>query len=113
ADFNVVFTTRELQPCADEIDERFCFIGSPTVERSEETPFPFERLTGQPLVYISLGTLFSDRPEFFEACFEAFASMDVQVVLVRGKQDGTSGPLEAPSNFLACDYAPQVALLRR
>lgn len=113
AEFNVVFTTRELQPCAEEFDERFCFIGSPTVEREERTPFPFERLTGQPLVYVSLGTLFNDRPEFFRACFEALGDLDVQVLLCRGKENAALDSLDAPANFLVRDYVPQVALLKR
>ncbi|MBI1358354.1 MAG: hypothetical protein GC160_28800 [Acidobacteria bacterium] len=113
ADFNVVFTTRRLQPFAEEFDERFCFIGSPTVEREEQTPFPFELLTGAPLIYVSLGTLFNDRPEFFQACFEAFGDMDVQVLLCRGKQNAALDALEAPANFLVRDYVPQVSLLKR
>lgn len=113
ADFNVVFTTRELQPCAEEFDSRFCFIGSPTVERDEQTPFPFEELNGKPLVYISLGTLFNDRPEIFQACFEALGPLDVQVLLCRGKENVALAALEAPANFLVHDYVPQVALLER
>ncbi len=112
ADFNVVFTSAALQPHADEFAGRFAFVGSPTVERSEEASYPFEELSDAPLVYISLGTLFNDRPDLFQLCFDALGDLDVQVLLSRGKADASHSALAAPDNFRIESYVPQLAVLR-
>ena len=113
-ELNVVFTSKDIQPFADEFDDSFRFVGSPTIERTEGGDFPFDKLdTGRPIVYVSLGTLFNNNIEFFRACFEALGELDVQVVLSKGKQKaGVELPPE-PENFLVFDYVPQIAVLKR
>lgn len=113
ADFNVVFTSAALQPHADEFAEQFRFVGSPTVERAEETTYDFGKLSDRPLVYISLGTLFNDRPDLFQLCFDALGDLDVQVLLSRGKASAQHSALTAPENFLIESYVPQLSVLRR
>jgi len=114
ADFNIAFTSPEIQPCTETLHGRFCFVGPPEARREERIEFPFEGLTGAPLVYISLGTVFNDRVEFFQSCLEALADVEAQVVLARGRPDGDVAPLgKAPENFIVCDFPPQIELLRR
>ena len=114
ADYNIVFTSSLLQPCAEEMRGRFCFVGSPTFERNESESFPFEKLSSDPLVYISLGTLFNDNVALLGVCFEALGELAVQVVLSRGRQGADVGlPYETPRNFMVCDYVPQLAMLER
>lgn len=113
AEFNVVFTSAALQPHADEFADRFAFVGSPTVERTEEADFPFDELRDAPLVYISLGTLFNDRPDLFQLCFDALGDLDIQVLLSRGKADATQSKLVAPDNFRIESYVPQLSVLSR
>lgn len=112
-DLNIVFTSSSIQPSADEFGHDYRFVGSPTIERQETGDFPFEKLRSDPLIYISMGTLFNDDPRFFEACFEALSDLDVQVVLSKGKTGLGTAPLKAPKNFLVCDYVPQIAILKR
>ncbi|MBI1353696.1 MAG: hypothetical protein GC160_05065 [Acidobacteria bacterium] len=113
SDFNVVFTSASLQPFAEEFGEEFRFVGSPAAERNETGDFPFEQLTGAPLVYISLGTLFNDRPDLFQLCFDALGELDVQVILSQGKAGAASTAWKAPANFLIRSYVPQLAILER
>ncbi len=110
----IVFLPKAFQPAAETFDERFLFIGPSIATRHEATDFPFERLDNErPLLYISLGTVVNDRPEFFKQCFEAFAESDYQVVLSRGKRvdPGALGPV--PDNFLVSPYVPQLEILPR
>ena len=112
-DFNVVFTSEALQPFAGELVGRYSFVGSPTVEREETAPFPLADLGDRKLVYISLGTLFNDQPDFFELCFEALGRLDATVLLSLGRKDADLSALKPPPNFVIRDYVPQIAVLRR
>jgi len=113
-DFNIVYTSRRFQPDSKAFDaRRFQFVGPCLDFRPEETEFPFERLDARPLILVSLGTVYGERPEFLRACLEELADGAWQVVL------STGGRLEAdalgpmPENCMARDYVPQIELLGR
>src|SRR6185312_9413150 len=107
---NIIFTSREFQLNGNAFDERFEFVGPYVPEdRDCEIDFPWDRLTGEPLIYISLGTTFHNAPEFYAACFQAFNNCPWQVVLSTGGQ-----PLDgAPENFIVRRFVPQLQILRR
>jgi MGT family glycosyltransferase len=73
--------------------------------------FPFERLRGGELIYASLGTVHTGRPELYRAIVEATAGLGAQVVLSWGSGDGIA--LEGADHVLAVRYAPQRELLGR
>jgi MGT family glycosyltransferase len=111
---NIIFMPREFQPAADTFDDRYLFVGPSILPRPEAPDFPFERLSGEhPLLYISLGSIFTNQPEFYKQCFAAFADQDWQVVLSIGKRTdrATLGPV--PENFLLSPYVPQLEILPR
>ncbi len=77
-----------------------------------EVDFPWERLTGAPLAYASMGTMLNGDPGVFHAMLEAAARLpDVQWVLSVGQsfRVGDLGPL--PANAIVVNHAPQLALL--
>jgi zeaxanthin glucosyltransferase len=76
--------------------------------------FPWERLTGEPLIYASMGTLQNGVPHVFRAIVTAVAAQkDAQLVLSVGDHLDTeqNGPL--PSNTILVKSAPQLELLKR
>jgi len=106
---NVVFTSREFHLAGDSYDASYRFTG-PTLLAPDRCA---ESSCGEaPLVYISLGTIFNDRPDFYRACFSALGEEACRVVLVTGTKvdQGALGP--APANFTLCEHADQLALLR-
>jgi MGT family glycosyltransferase len=109
----VVFTSREFQVRGDEFGNEFQFVGPSLPElRDSGHDFPFELIGQEPLVYISLGTTFNCAPEFYRACFRAFASAPLQVVLATGA--GNFGDIgDPPANFVVRDYVPQLDVLKR
>jgi MGT family glycosyltransferase len=113
-DRNVVYTSRLFQPMAEAFDgQRFQFVGPCFEFRPEAPPFPFERLDGRPLVLVSLGTVYGNRPQFFRSCLEELAGAPWQVVLSTGGNfpEGDLGP--APDNFIVRSFVPQIEILRR
>jgi UDP:flavonoid glycosyltransferase YjiC (YdhE family) len=75
-------------------------------------PFPFERLTGKPLVYASFGTLQNRREEGFRVIAAACADLDVQLVISTGR-GCTLDPAHIVGNPIIVEFAPQLDLLKR
>lgn len=79
-----------------------------------DVDFPWERLTGEPLIYASMGTLQNGLENVFRAIAEAAAPhRNVQLVLSIGSHLDLDqiGPL--PSNAVVVRHAPQLELLKR
>jgi zeaxanthin glucosyltransferase len=79
----------------------------------ENVSFPWNKLTGQPLVYASMGTIQNRLFPVFEAIAAACVGLDVQLVISLG--GGMT--LEAMSNLagdpLVVSYAPQLEVIKR
>jgi MGT family glycosyltransferase len=111
-DMNLVFTSKEFQPAADKFGKNFKFVGSQIAPRADKSDFPFEKLTGSPLVYISLGTI-AQNPDFIRQCFEIFGGENGQFILSAGKSANIAELGEVPDNFLVFPYVPQLDVLQR
>lgn len=111
---NIIFMPGLFQPMVETFDERYLFVGPSISSRPQKTDFPFDQLNNElPLLYISLGSIATNQPEFYKHCFEAFGGQEWQVVLAIGKQidPGQLGPV--PANFLLSPYVPQLDILPR
>ncbi len=114
ADCNLVYTSRLFQPLAEIFDERrFRFVGPCLAFRPQAPDFPFERLDGRPLVLVSLGTVYGERPKFLRRCVEELAGGPWQVALSAGEHFPieTLGPM--PENLIVRPVLPQIEILRR
>jgi MGT family glycosyltransferase len=110
----IVFIPREFQPAAETFDERYLFVGPSLLPRRQARDFPLDRLSSaRPLLYISLGTVWNQRPAFFKQCFEAFGGSRYQVVLSRGEQVDPAMLGPVPENFLVAASVPQLDILSR
>ena len=74
--------------------------------------FPFDRLTGKPLVYASLGTLQNRREEGFRVIAAACADLDLQLVISTGRGRAVN-PAQFAGTPIVVEYAPQLELLKR
>ncbi|WP_257463251.1 macrolide family glycosyltransferase [Archangium lipolyticum] len=110
---NLVCVPRSFQMGGDTFDERFLFVGPSIRPRGDAGDFPFEHLAGGPALYISLGTIFNNWPEFYRMCFEAFGGTRWRVVLATGHAVNAAelGPI--PGNFLVRPSVPQLEVLER
>ncbi|GFE27008.1 macrolide family glycosyltransferase [Streptomyces nigrescens] len=107
---NLVFIPREFQPAGDTFDERFHFIGPSLGSREhDESWSPSD--PDAPVLFISLGTVFNDRPEFYRTCIEAFGQGPYQVAMSVGGLD-VAELGDIPPNFDVRPHFPQPAVLR-
>jgi len=83
-------------------------------EGREQVPFPWEKLTGAPLIYASMGTLVNGREHVYRAILDAVGKFpETQLVLSVGKNIEPGDLRPIPSNAIIVSTAPQIELLRR
>jgi len=104
---------RAFQPAGETFDERFVFVGPSILPRKDAQAFPLDRLEAQPTLFISLGTAFNNRPDFFKLCLRAFDHQPWQVVMAHGKRVDEAALGAVPQNFLLAPYVPQLEVLQQ
>lgn len=129
---NVLFTSRYFHLSGDDYDDSYLFVGPSLAPRSDESIANLNLLTtgagttaaafapasaagdaAAPLIYMSLGTIFNDRPDFYRACFAALADGPWQVIASVGRQVNRDDLGEIPSNITVRDYVWQLDVLPR
>jgi UDP:flavonoid glycosyltransferase YjiC (YdhE family) len=75
--------------------------------------FPFEKLTGQRLIYASLGTLQNRKWEIFQTIAEACLGNDAQIVISLGNPNIQDFALDLPGSPLVVPYAPHQQLIEK
>jgi MGT family glycosyltransferase len=113
SDLNIVYTSRLFQPCADTFDDRFVFIGPSIDPAPVEARFGWDEPSPDPLIYVSLGTLFNAEPMFYEQCFEAFRNESVRVLMAIGTAISAASLGSPPPNVIVQASVPQLEVLRR
>ena len=78
-----------------------------------ELNFPWDRLTGEPIVYASMGTLQNGNADVFRTMAAAVAKKDAQPVISIGNllRPEQIGPV--PQNAIVVNHAPQLELLKK
>jgi MGT family glycosyltransferase len=109
---NLVTIPRAFQIDGDSFGEHFHFVGSAIAPRQEEVEFPFEQIEKEPVIYISHGTVYNDRPDFFNLCFAAFANTSWKVVMSIGTNVSPEKLDATPENFIVRPYVPQLEILK-
>src|ERR1700737_1022279 len=80
----------------------------------ENVDFPWERITGEPLIYASMGTILNGRVDVFRTIVAALAKhKDLQLVLSVGDQVDPQEIGPVPNNATIVKHAPQLELLKQ
>jgi MGT family glycosyltransferase len=94
-------------------DVSYEFVG-PCVRRRASIPGePLPPENGRPLVYVSLGTIWNERADFYRLCIEAFAATDYQVLIVTGVNVDPLLLPNPPENVHLRSHVDQIAVLER
>lgn len=76
--------------------------------------FPWQQLTGEPIVYASMGTLQSRLVDIFHSIMQAaIGSKELQFVLAVGGQLDPKQLGTVPANVVVVSHAPQIEVLKR
>ncbi|RKH06322.1 glycosyltransferase [Corallococcus carmarthensis] len=112
---NVIFATEAFLGPDAGVPPNTLLVGPsiPPEPRGDEVPFPWERLGGKPVLYVSFGSQISYQPELFRLIAEAAKPFGVTLVLCAGELADTDFPSTLPGDVVAVRYTPQRQLLER
>ena len=80
----------------------------------EKVDFPWERLTGEPLIYASMGTILNGQVDVFRTIVAAVAkTKNLQLVLSIGDQVDPKQIGPVPNNAIIAKRVPQLELLKQ
>ena len=104
----IVYTSKRFQPCAESFDKtHYRFVG-PSVKAVAPA-----RKQGRPLVYVSLGTVINDLPDFYRHCIEAVRGENAELLISCGRAFDRAGLGAVPENVTIDDYVNQMEVLSR
>lgn len=109
---SLVLIPRALQPHADRVDESvYTFVGACQGDRVAEGDWT--RPAGaEKVVLVSLGSTFTDRPEFYRECVRAFGGLPGwHLVLQIGSHVDPAALGVVPDNVEVRSWVPQLAVL--
>lgn len=108
---NIVFMPREFHPAGDSFDDRYLFVGPSFGPRVRPTATLPPRDPSRPFYYVTLGTAFSNQPNFFRLCLEALSSLDGHVLLSIGNHFDASVLGTIPDNATVATFVSQLDVL--
>ena len=76
----IVYATKKYQPCSETFSNRYAFVGPSLL-----TDLKPDKEHDRPLVYISLGTVVNNKPDFYKKCIQALKDENVDVVISCGR----------------------------
>jgi MGT family glycosyltransferase len=111
---NLVVSTQAIEAPRDNLTPNTLFIG-PCFAKRKNLPdncFPFENLKSDRCkVYVSLGTVFNNKPQVFRKIMQALDHPDYQVVISAGGAYRNLIKHQIPNNVMLFPSVPQVDLL--
>lgn len=105
---SVVYTSRHFQPYAESFSDHYAFVGPSVFSKKEPN-----KKKDRPLVYISLGTVINDRPDFYGKCIEALKDMDADVIISCGNAIDREALGVLPKNVQVYPYVDQLDVLSK
>jgi zeaxanthin glucosyltransferase len=91
----------------------FHYVGPLRNRSPRSVSFPQERLTGQPLIYASLGSVQNRKYEIFHQIATACQGLDFQLVMPHGGGMNAEQITSLPGDPLVVEYAPQREILSK
>lgn len=104
AEFDFPYTT---------LPKHFHYIGPFRNPTPYQVTFPFEKLTGQPLIYASLGSVQNTKQEIFSCIAAACEGLDVQLIITHGGGMNAEAVQKLPASPLVVKYAPQLEVISK
>ncbi|OZE82861.1 UDP glycosyltransferase [Rhodococcus sp. 15-649-2-2] len=100
---------RVMQPHADRVADTVQFVG-PCLDPVRLSDHSWTAPEA-PVLYISLGTGYNERPDFYRLCIEAFGKTDWNVVISIGRRVDPAVLGDIPANIEVHEHVPQLAVL--
>ncbi|GET38797.1 macrolide family glycosyltransferase [Microseira wollei] len=111
-DLNIVFTSEAIQFKRELFDTSYIFVGRCYTNSLLDPDFSLADIKGKSVIYISLGTIFTDNIPFYKKCLLAFGYSNHLVVMKVGKSVDINLLGEIPPNFIVRNDVPPLEVLK-
>ncbi|MDY6942468.1 MAG: macrolide family glycosyltransferase [Pseudomonadota bacterium] len=108
----IAVTSPLYQPEAEKLGDNVKFVGASVPEKRDNDSLDIHRQPGQPLIYVSLGSVHNMCTDFYVNCIRAFGDRPYQVIMSIGDRTDIKqlGPI--PENFTVKARVPQLDVLQ-
>lgn len=104
----VVYTSRRFQPYAESFSDHYAFVGPSVFSNAV-----WDKEKGRPLIYISMGTVINDRPDFYSKCIHALKNLNADVIISCGNAIDREALRTLPDNIQVHPYVDQLEVLSK
>ena len=105
---SIVYTSRKFQPYAESFSNHYAFVGPSVFSKKEP-----DKEKARALIYISLGTVINDRPDFYSRCIEALKDQDADILISCGNVIDIEALGVLPDNVKVYPYVDQPGILSK
>ena len=105
---SIVYTSRKFQPYAESFSNHYAFVGPSVFSKKEP-----DKEKARALIYISLGTVINDRPDFYSRCIEALKDQDADIIISCGNVMDRKVLGVLPDNIQVYPYVDQPDILSK
>lgn len=115
ADLNLVFTLPAMQRGAALLSKRYRFVGT-SCELDRNRTMPFDRAwlndDSLPLVYVSLGTIHHEKPDFYRTVVEGLRALPCRALVATGPRFDPAWVTDVPGHIRLVPCTPQLEVLQ-
>ncbi len=105
---SIVYTSKKFQPYSESFSDHYTFVGPSLLTDTKP-----DKDHKTPLLYISLGTVINDRPDFYKKCIEAFKDENINVLISCGNSVDIGELGKLSDNIKVEPYVDQLDVLSR
>lgn len=110
---NIVFTSRYFQPGGYNFGKDYEFVGPIIYDRKEQMNIINPNQVRKQIIYISLGTIYTNQVEFYKRWISYFRNTQYQVYISIGKDINKKDLGNIPENIIVENYLPQLDILKK
>lgn len=105
---SIVYTSKKFQPYSESFSDHYIFVGPSLLTDTKP-----DKDHARPLLYVSLGTVINDRPDFYGKCIDAFKDENIDVIISCGRTVDTASLGKLPENITVKPYVDQLEVLSK
>lgn len=112
ADMNIITISPKFHPYSNFFKDKFHFVGPSFTPNRDQIDFEFSE-NNNPIIYVSLGTVVNNKPEFFRTIFSTFSGFPAHFIISTGGGIDPETLGTPPNNMKVYKYVPQLKILEK
>jgi MGT family glycosyltransferase len=110
-ELNIVYNSKYMALDIYKAEKTYKFVGPSLFFRQEQDDFPYNKINGKKVIYISLGTLNNRKINFYRTCIRAFLNKEYFIIISTGYDVDINELGDVPEYIIIRQNVPQQRLL--